>query len=340
MNKPARITFCCIISFIIFVAAVSIGSHVIHPQETLIIFIHKLCPALFPGQYASINDSNTDIIWQLRLPRVLLAFLSGGCLAVSGAAIQSILKNQLASPYILGVSSGASLGAAFVMLSGAAIPFFPAFTLPLTGFLFALLTTMIVATGSSRLDKTMSNNTIVLFGMVTSLFINAVLALLVALYRKELDALIMWQMGSFAFRGWPYLKILVPFFLVGMIGILRWTREMDIMTFGDEHALSAGVEVKSAKRGIFLFSTLLTGSAVAVSGVIGFVDLIAPHVSRKITGAEHRFVIPVSFITGGTLCVAADLLARTLISPSELPVGALTALIGAPLFIWIYFKKK
>jgi iron complex transport system permease protein len=253
---------------------------------------------------------------------------------------QSILKNQLASPYIIGVSSGASLGAALLFLSGFSIPLLGAFTLPLAGFLFSLLTVYAVVAFSSRVDKTLSNNTILLFGMVISLFVNALLTTLTALFREEMRNLLLWQMGSFALKGWRHVGILLPFLAVGTLGIFRYTNEMDMLSFGGEQAQAMGVDARNIRKKLLFFSAILTGAAVALSGSIGFVDLIAPHAARKLCGSRHRYTLPMSFIVGGILMTAADLVARTIISPSELPVGAVTAIIGAPFFIRLYFKKR
>ncbi len=279
-------------------------------------------------------------MWKLRLPRVLLAFIVGGCLSISGAVVQSILKNQLASPYTLGVSSGASLGAGIVIISGLSIPIISGFTLPIVGFLFGLATVYLVIVFSNKIDKSMSNNTIILCGMVFSLFVNALLTTLTALFSNELKAVSLWQMGSFAMKGWLYVRLVLPFFIIGTIGVLKYTKEMDILTFGEEQAKSVGVDTQIVKKKLFIFASILTGGAVSLSGTIGFVDLIAPHVARKIVGSSHRYVIPMSFIVGGSLMVITDLIARTIVSPSELPVGAITAIIGAPFFAWVYFKKR
>jgi iron complex transport system permease protein len=319
--------------------AASAGTRAISFADTIKVILQHILPGEFDFT-KKISSAKAAIVWDLRLPRVIFAFLSGGALALSGAVIQSMLLNPLASPYILGVSSGASLGAALVMLGGISLSFAASFTLPFAGFLFALITVMAVAAFSSKLDKNMSNNTIILFGMVVSLFINAVLTTLVALFHEELRSLIFWQMGSFAGRSWLHLLHLAPFLIIGVLGLSRWTVELDLLAFGDEHARTAGVETKTARRALLLFSTLLTGSVVALSGTIGFVDLIAPHAARRIIGPEHRAALPMSFLIGGALCVAADLAARTLVSPSELPVGAITALIGAPFFVWVYFRRR
>ena len=282
---------------------------------------------------------DVSIIWKIRLPRVLLAFLVGGCLATSGAVVQSILKNQLASPYTLGVSSGASLGAGLVIITGITIPVIGSFTLPFVGFIFGLFTVYLVILFSSKIDKTMSNNTIILAGMVFSLFVNALLKTLTAMFSEDLKRIALWQMGSFAMKGWTYVGLIIPFCLVGMIGTLMYTKEMDILTFGEEQAQSVGVDTSKVKTKLFIFSAVLTGGAVSLSGTIGFVDLIAPHVVRKIFGSNHKYVIPMSFVFGGCLMVVTDLIARSVFAPTELPVGAVTALIGAPFFAYVYFKK-
>jgi iron complex transport system permease protein len=337
MNNRKRLFAGIIISFLIIMAGVSLGSSGISLGDTVLIVLHKIFRLPLN---TGIDPKNVSIVWLLRLPRVLLAFLVGGCLAMSGAVCQSILRNPLASPYILGVSSGASLGAGIIIISGITIPLLGSFSLPLTGFVFGLLTVFFVAAFSSRLDKSMSNNTIILCGMVFSLFLNALLTLLSAVFSDDLKRITLWQMGSFAMRGWTYIQLLLPFLLVGTAGILLYTKEMDIMTFDDDQAKSAGVETTGLRKKLLALCAVLTGAAVALSGVIGFVDLIAPHAARKITGSKHRYLIPMSFVIGGSLMVITDLIARTVISPSELPVGAITALIGAPFFAWVYIKGR
>jgi len=337
MSNRKRVAAGIIISLLIVMAGASLGSSGISLSDTAFIALHKIFGLpLAQG----IDPKNVSIVWLLRLPRVLLAFLVGGCLAISGAVCQSVLRNPLASPYILGVSSGASLGAGIIIIGGIAIPLLGAFTLPLTGFAFGLLTVLFVAAFSSRIDKSMSNNTIILCGMVFSLFLNAMLTLLSAIFSDDLKRITLWQMGSFAMRGWMYIQLLLPFLIAGTVGILLCAKEMDIMTFDDDQAKSAGVETTGLRKKLLVLCAVLTGAAVALSGVIGFVDLIAPHAARKITGSRHRYLIPMSFILGGTLMVITDLIARTIISPSELPVGAITALIGAPFFAWVYFKGR
>ncbi|WP_461246508.1 FecCD family ABC transporter permease [Treponema sp. R6D11] len=337
MSNRNRIIIGAIISLFIIVAAAFLGSSGISLRDTVLIILHKIFRLPLAQD---IDPKNVSIVWLLRLPRVLLAFLVGGGLAVSGAVCQSILRNPLASPYILGVSAGASLGAGIIIVSGIAIPLLGGFTLPLTGFVFGLASVFFVAAFSSRIDRSMSNNTIILCGMVLSLFLSAMLTMLSAIFSDDLRRIALWQMGSFAMRGWQSVWLLLPFLVIGIIGIFFFTKEMDILSFGDEQAMSSGVETGAVRKKLLALCAVLTGSAVALCGVIGFVDLIAPHAARRICGSNHRHLIPMSFVLGGSLLVLTDLLARTLVSPSELPVGAITALIGAPFFAWVYFRRR
>ncbi len=323
--------------FLIICIGTSIGSSNISIMDIISIISHKIFNTqLLQG----IEAKDVSIIWNIRLPRVLLAFCVGGSLAASGAVVQSVLKNPLASPYTLGVSSGASLGVGLLVVSGIAIPFLGNFSLPLVGFIFSLSTMGIVLTFASKVDKELSNNTIILTGMVFSLFFNALLTTLTALFTNKIEAITMWQMGSFSMRGWSYVKAGLPFFIIGIIGVMFYAKEMDVLTFGEEQAKSIGVEAEKVKKYLFIFVAILTGAAVAISGTIGFVDLIAPHIVRKIFGSKHSYVIPMSVVFGGVFMVITDLISRIIIVPSELPVGAVTAMIGAPFFAYLYFKKS
>lgn len=323
--------------FLIICIGTSIGSSNISIMDIISIISHKLFNT---GLLEGIEAKDVSIIWSIRLPRVLLAFCVGGALAASGAVVQSILKNPLASPYTLGISSGASLGVGLLVVSGVAIPLLGNFSLPLVGFLCSLFTMIIVLLFANKVDKELSNTTIILTGMVFSLFFNAALTTLTALFTKKMEAITLWQMGSFSMRGWSYIKVGFPFFLIGLIGIMAFVKEMDVLTFGEEQAKSIGVEAEKVKKYLFLFVAILTGAAVAISGTIGFVDLIAPHLVRKVFGSKHSYVIPMSVVFGGCLMVITDLISRTIIVPSELPVGAVTAIIGAPFFAYLYFKKS
>lgn len=337
-NKRKRNVILLIsLSFLVICMGTSIGSSHTSILDILSILSYKIFN--FPlGDGITKND--VAIIWNLRLPRVLLAFLVGGSLAVSGSVVQSTLKNPLASPFTLGVSTGTSLGVGLLIVTGFSIPLLGRLTMPLVGFICGVLTVFAVILFSSKVDKGMSSTTIILSGMVFSLFFNAILTTITALCSEDIASISMWQMGSFSMKGWSYVKIGLPFFIIGIIGVMLYVKEMDILSFGDEQAKSVGVNVSKTKKILLVFSAMLTGSAVALSGTIGFVDLIIPHLVRKLFGAKHSYVIPNSIAFGGCFMVITDLIARTIIIPSELPVGAITALIGAPFFAYIYFKRS
>jgi iron complex transport system permease protein len=327
----------CAIAF-----AASIGSREIRLIDTLIVLLRNVIPgAGFERAYRAIPSMDAAIVWDIRMPRALLAFLAGGAISLSGAVFQSVLKNPLASPYMLGVSAGASFGAGMVLLANVAFPLLgAAWSLPCAGFLGGLVTVLAVCAFSAKIDKSFSNNTVILCGMVFSLFINAALTILMALRSEELRTLIVWQMGSFAFKSWSETRIMLVFLGIGAAGLLRATKELDILSFGELDAKAVGVEAGWAKGVLLASATILAGSAVSLSGIIGFVDLIAPHLARKIVGPVHAYMLPMSFLTGGALLTLSDIIARTILSPSELPVGAITALIGAPFFAYLSLSKK
>jgi len=335
MKPRAKLLIAGIASLFILSAGASLGSSGISLADTFGVLLEKIF-----GLRQDIDSRILTIVWNIRLPRAVFAFLVGGALSISGGVFQSVLKNPLASPYIIGVSAGASLGAGLVILTGFVIPVIGAFTLPLAGFAFGLLTVFLVISFASRVDRSMSNNTVILFGMVFSLFVNAILTTLTALYREEMRKLLHWQMGSFSMKDWPYSGLMLPFLLAGAAVIIKYSRELDILSFGEEEAKSMGVDAVKTRRILLACSAALTGAAVSLCGAIGFVDLIAPHLARKITGSRHCYSLPMAFMVGGSLLVTTDLVARTIVRPSELPVGAVTALIGGPFFAWLYFRKR
>ena len=259
---------------------------------------------------------------------------------MSGACMQALLQNPLASSYTLGVSSGASLGAALVLILEISIPVLSGFMLPFAGFVFGLATVVIALMLTSAIDKSVSNTTVVLIGMVLSLFVNGMMNLLSTLNADHSKQLILWMMGSFSARGCKHCAILFPVCVLGFICLMIMSRKMDIMSFGDLQAQAMGVDAKKTKILAILICALLTGVSVAFTGVIGFIDLAAPHVVRKIFGPTHKMVIPMSFIYGGAFMALCDLISRTLLSPREIPVGAVTALLGAPFFAYVFFASR
>ena len=334
MKKYILSTIICIF---VLILCINLGSVKISLPDSLYITLHKVFGRSLPG---SVSPMTEAIFWNIRVPRALVAFLVGGALAVSGAVMQSLLQNPLASSYTMGVSSGSSLGAAIIIVSGISSFALRSFLLPATGFVFALLTVLFVIFFSSRIDRNLHSYTIILMGMVISLFVSAVLTLMASLFPEQSSLIYFWMMGSFSSRNWIHAAILAPVCLLITLIIWMNSRELDIMTFGDEQAMSIGVDTRKRKTFLIILTALLTGVSVSFTGTIGFIDLVAPHAVRKIFGAKHKAVIPMSFLYGGAFMSIADLVSRTVLSPREIPVGAVTALIGAPFFVLIFFKKR
>ncbi|MCL2322311.1 MAG: iron ABC transporter permease [Oscillospiraceae bacterium] len=334
MNKKIKFIIILIISIVIIIISIGIGSVPIPPLTSIKILLNKI----FNFPYQNTDANQVSILWNLRLPRTLLAFISGGGLAVSGVIMQSIMRNPLASSYTLGVSSGAAVGASIAILFGISI--FKAFTLPVFGLAFGLLTVFSAIALASRLDKNMESTTIILTGMALSLFANAVLTIIMVFAKQELQRLVFWQLGNFASKGWSGPGILFPIVIVLTLIAFRYGSEMDIMTFGEDQAKVSGVEMEKLKIILLSIGSIMTGVIVSIVGIIGFLDLFTPHVARRIFGSKQTFVVPASFFLGGCFMVLCDLIARVAVSSIDLPVGAVTALIGAPFFIYLYFSKR
>ena len=314
---------------------IGIGSVYVPPSSILSAISVRLFGDPMPE---GLESTTVNIIMDLRMPRVILAFLTGAALSASGAAVQSVLRNPLASPYTLGVSSGASLGAGIVIAAG--FTFLGQFTLAAAGLASALLTMFAAVAFTSRIDKSFESSTIVLTGMVISLFISAIVNLMANLADEKYKQILKWQTGSFSGRGWGYCAVLAVVSVICIAVYISRSRELDLMSFGDEQAASAGIDPAKTRRFLLIVMSVLTGTAVAFSGVIGFIDMIAPQIVRRIFGAKHSMVIPMSAIVGGTFMVICDIAARTLTAPSELPVGTVTALIGAPFFAYVFFRRR
>jgi len=275
------------------------------------------------------------IVWELRLPRVLTAAAVGAGLAIAGAVMQAITRNPLADPYLLGLSSGASLGAVTVLLLGAAV------LLPLAAFLGAMLAlgmTLLLASSLGAITPTRT----VLAGLAVSSLASAVTSLVIFWtvtgdsYREILG----WLLGSLAGARWPAVAIVVVAIVVAGIPIMLTGRLLDAFTFGDVSAASLGVNVGATRWGLLVAAALLTGAMVSVSGSIGFVGLILPHAVRLLVGPGHRALLPLSALVGAIFLVWADTAARSLFEPRELPVGIVTAIIGAPVFALLLARRR
>lgn len=286
------------------------------------------------------DETAANILWKIRLPRVLLAGLVGASLAIAGAAFQGLLKNPLADPYTLGVSSGASVGAVMTIFFSISVPVVGHFTLPTFSMIGAILT-MVAVMGFARIvDRSLKMETLILTGVIFSSFLGSLISLMIALSGEELRQVIGWLLGSVSMRGWPFVQMIIPFVIIGSIMLWTQRRELNVLLYGEERAKHLGVNVKRSKYIILVGGSMLTGAAVAVSGTIGFVGLVVPHMTRMVWGSDHRHLLPLSFLNGATLLIICDLVARTIIMPRELPIGVITAFIGAPVFSYIFYKQR
>lgn len=270
-----------------------------------------------------------SIIWNLRMPRIALAFLVGGGLSVSGAALQALVRNPLAEPYLLGISGGAGLGAVAAIALGLS----GLFAVPAAAFGGALASSAVVYWVATVQGARLEPRVLVLVGVVVSSFCGAITtAVLTMSEAAMLRNAFLWLLGGFGTASWVSVMVFSVYAVVPLAWLFGANRTLDLLSLGDESAEALGVRTEGAKVLVFVTTALLTAASVAVSGMIGFVGLVAPHAIRGWLGPLHRQLLPAAFIAGGTLLVLADAVARTILRPAELPIGAVTALIGVPLF--------
>jgi iron complex transport system permease protein len=272
---------------------------------------------------------NADIVREIRAPRVLLAFLVGGGLATSGAALQALVRNPLADPYLFGISGGAGLAAVVVIALGIAGPWM----VPLAAFGGGLIAVVLVYRLATVAGRRLDPRVLVLAGVVVSSFTVAVISAVLAVSPAErLRNAMLWLLGGFSAASWQTLAVYAAYAILPTGALLASARSLDLLSLGEEPAHSLGLDVVWARRIVFLATSLLTAASVAVCGAIGFVGLVAPHALRGVIGPAHRRLLPAVFLAGGGFLVLADAVARTIVRPIELPVGAVTALVGVPIF--------
>jgi cobalamin transport system permease protein len=273
------------------------------------------------------------IILDIRLPRVLLAICVGAGLSVAGLVFQALLRNPLAEPYILGISSGGTVGTLIALALS-----FGTLGTSLTSFAGSALVMLLVYSAAHRRGQ-MDTNTLLLAGVMIGAFFNAVVLLIIAVMHQELRNAFLWLMGNLSNATSDSFELVGPIVIVATTFLLWNSKSYNLIATGDESALQLGINVRTVKQVSYLVGSLITGLVVSVSGVVGFVGLIIPHVCRMLFGPDHRLLLPASFLLGATFLVLTDLLSRTVLSPVEIPVGAVTAAIGAPVFIYLLRKS-
>jgi iron complex transport system permease protein len=279
------------------------------------------------------------IILEIRLPRVILAGLVGAALGTAGATYQGLFRNPLADPYLIGVAQGASLGAVIGFLLPIPWHVPGVGIVPLFAFAGAMASTTIVY-GLSRVGKTLPVTTLILAGVALGALLGSIVSYLIISSGEKIHSIIFWLMGSFSLSQWTDVKLVLPYVVVGTAVILLYARSLNVMQLDEEQAQQLGVNVERLKLVLLIAATLITAAAVSFVGTIGFVGIIIPHAVRLIWGADHRFLLPLSVLSGAIFLILADLIARTVQAPAEIPIGVITALCGAPFFLYLLRRQK
>ncbi len=287
-----------------------------------------------------LGDPTRVILLQVRLPRVLLAYMVGASLAVVGGSLQALLRNPLADPYILGISSGAALGAAVATVLGIGATFLAVSALPLCAMIGGLLSILILYRMAASYGH-LPVHVLLLAGVILNAIFSALIMFITSILEPNKSfGMMQWLMGTLTAPTYPALIVLAVYLGIGGFILLRQSHSLNLLTLGDESARALGVEVERVKKTVFFCSALLTGAVVSVSGMIGFVGMIVPHAIRMTLGADHRLLLPASALVGGTSLMLADTLARSLLAPAEIPVGIITAMAGGPFFIYLLMSRK
>ncbi|MBE1555255.1 FecCD family ABC transporter permease [Sporosarcina limicola] len=289
---------------------------------------------IWSGLFYSDESLERRIVWELRFPRVLIGLIVGMCLATSGAILQGVMKNPLADPGIIGVSSGAGLAATVIMI------IFPAYILflPLAAFLGALITALVIYTLSWKGGT--SPIRIILVGVAINAIIGSFMSALMLLYSDRVQSVLPWLAGGIAGVGWVQFEMIIYYAIAALVFALFSIKHIRILRLGDEVAKLLGHNVEKSRFFLIILSTLLAGIAVSVSGLIGFVGLVVPHILRIMIGGDYRYLLPASALGGGLLVVLADTVARSAFNPIELPVGILLAFFGGPFFLYMIQRRR
>jgi len=310
------------------IACLNFGTVSINPKDIITLLIN-----------GSQDKTKSLIIWQLRAPRIVLGILTGAALSTVGGAFQGILRNPLADPYILGVSAGAALGActgiAFQYMTGYLLSSY----LPLFAFIGAMLSLYLVYK-SSKISYSANSTGLLLSGVAINFLFSALITVLLALSRRELHSMVFWLMGDLSSANWKKISIITLPVIIGSLILFFSSLDLNALSLGEEEALHLGINTSKLRIRIFVIGSIIIATVVSFTGLIGFVGLIIPHIARLLVGPDHRIMLPVAAFLGGAFLILCDVLARTLMSPTEIPIGAITAIIGAPLFIYLLRRKN
>lgn len=318
------------------VVSLGVGATHVAPQDVLRALgdgaRHLVTGAPYP------QDGLHAIVLELRLPRVILAALVGICLALAGAIMQALFQNALADPYLVGVSAGAGLGAVVAIMLGVQLAFLGIMGMPLFAFIGALGVVFLVYVLARRGGR-VQTGTLLLTGIAVGSLVSAVTSFLMMVMQQDLRQVLFWLLGGLSGRGWQEVWIILPQAAIGLTLALVMSRPLNMLLLGDETAASLGMNIQSSKRLLLALASLLAAGAVAVSGIIAFVGLVVPHVTRLMVGPDHRRLLPLCAVSGALLMILSDIAARTLLAPTELPLGIITSALGCPFFLYLLHRQ-
>lgn len=307
------------LAFVAFVTSLALGQYYVPLQDLPFILLNRGDESL-----------TTSVVWEIRLPRIVLGFLVGACLGVAGTLMQAVFANPLAEPSIIGVTSGAGVGAAAVIVFN--VGFLGTFTVPVAAFMSAVLVTVIIYQLARHQGKVAVVN-LILTGIAINAVCNALISFLVYLApTANREQIVFWQMGSLNGSQWKHVWVVLPIAIAGVLIAIRLGRQLDVLALGERAAVHTGIHVSRLRIIAIAASTILTAGAVSFAGLIGFVGLIVPHLLRSLVGPENKILLPASALTGAVLIAFADVAARTLIPFADLPIGIFTAIVGGPTF--------
>lgn len=286
-----------------------------------------------------IKDSHIKIISNLRLPRIILALFTGGALSVVGCSFQGVFKNPMADPFVLGISSGAALGATIGLIFNYDKQIFAFTGVSIFAFIGAMLTVILVLK-ISAIGKKLPTTTLLLAGISINYLLSALMSLLMLLNRDKLEKVYLWTLGSFSTSSWSEVAVIAPCVVICSLILMVFSKELNLMLLGDDAAGSLGINVNKTKKIILGISSIMVAVVVSASGIIGFVGLIIPHMVRIINGPDHKKLIPLAMVVGAVFMIICDTIARTIISPAELSVGVITSIFGVPFFLFLLYQNK
>ncbi len=331
---PVRLALFALGTLAVAALCVCAGSVPVPLGETL----RAIWESLF-GQAAA-SPQTAAIIVSVRLPRVLCAALMGAALSLCGGAMQGLLRNPLADGSTLGVASGASLGAVLSIAFGASLPFLPGAGTTVLSILFSFLSLLLILALAQKLDSGLSTGTIILLGIIFSMFMNSLTSLVVTFAGEKVRPILFWTLGSLSGSSWGNVLTLLVALVLGAPALLHFAGELNAFSLSEENARHLGIDVRRVKLAVLALSSVLIGVSVAIGGTIGFVGLVIPHITRMLTGPSHRRLLPASLFIGASFLMLADLLSRTVFSPRELPIGVVTSLVGALWFLGIFYRAR